>query len=73
MGCWFMCSVFTSAFDDHSSPQQSVLIVPNAIVPHTLNYLINPIHPESAAIRIASSTHYPFDERLFKAGRPSSG
>lgn len=68
-----MSSVFTSTFDDHSSQQQSVLIVPNAIVPHTSNYLINPIHPESAAIRIVSSARYPFDERFFKAGRPSSG
>jgi len=53
--------------------QTAILSVHNAIVPHTFNYLINPVHPQSAEIRIVSSVRYPFDERLFKTGRPSSG
>ncbi|HUL12388.1 MAG TPA: RES family NAD+ phosphorylase [Methylococcaceae bacterium] len=53
--------------------QAAILTVPNAIVPHTFNCLINPIHPESGEIRTVSSVRYPFDDRLFKTGTSSSG
>ena len=43
-----------------------LLSVPSAIVPHTRNYLINPLHPEAKKIKIRSYGRYPFDSRLFK-------
>ena len=48
------------------SMSTALLSVPSAIVPHTRNYLINPLHPEARKIKIRSYGHYPFDSRLFK-------
>jgi len=44
----------------------ALLTVPSAIVPHTLNYLINPTHPDIGQVKITSFGSYPFDFRLFK-------
>lgn len=44
----------------------ALLSVPSVIVPECRNILINPAHPDAAAIRIASSRAFPFDPRLFK-------
>jgi RES domain-containing protein len=44
----------------------AILSIPSAIVPHTKNYLINPLHPEAKKIKIRSYGRYPFDSRLFK-------
>jgi RES domain-containing protein len=43
-----------------------ILAVPSAIVPEEMNYLINPTHPEAAAITIVSSRPFSFDPRLLK-------
>lgn len=43
----------------------SVLLrVPSAIVPATMNCLLNPLHPRAAAFRIAETMAYPLDPRL---------
>ena len=44
----------------------ALLLVPNAIVPHTANILINPLHPDAALLRIIAMERYPFDDRLFR-------
>ena len=44
----------------------AILSVPGAIVPHTKNYLINPLHRDAKKIKIRSYGRYPFDSRLFK-------
>jgi RES domain-containing protein len=46
--------------------QTSVLVVPSAITPHALNYIINPRHRDFDKIKIVSAARYPFDVRLFK-------
>ncbi len=42
----------------------ALLRVPSAIVPHTVNYLFNPVHPDAPLFRIAEAQSYPFDHRL---------
>ncbi len=42
-----------------------VLQVPSAIVPESPNLLINPAHPEAAAITIASQRPFAVDPRLW--------
>jgi len=44
----------------------ALLAVPSAIVPHTRNYLINPVHRDIRKIKISSHGHFPFDFRLFQ-------
>ncbi|MES2278007.1 MAG: RES family NAD+ phosphorylase [Bacteroidota bacterium] len=39
--------------------------VPSAIVKAEFNYLINPLHPKAAEIKILGSEPFTFDERLF--------
>ena len=44
---------------------QSVLLrVPSAIVPHTVNFLFNPLHPDAPKFRVVSVATYPFDLRI---------
>jgi RES domain-containing protein len=43
------------------------LLVPSAIVPYTVNVLLNPLHPDSTQLRISAVDRYPFDGRLFKS------
>ena len=42
------------------------LRVPSAIVPQTINILLNPAHGKTAEFRIVEAIAYPFDERLKK-------
>ena len=44
----------------------ALLLVPSAIVPRTRNCLVNPLHPDTARLKIVSAARYPFDARLFK-------
>ena len=41
-----------------------LLAVPSAIVPETVNILLNPSHKQAAKFRIADVFSYPFDLRL---------
>jgi RES domain-containing protein len=49
-----------------SAAETALLAIPSAIVPHTHNYLMNPLHPDSQRISVLSHGSYPFDFRLFK-------
>jgi RES domain-containing protein len=53
-----------------------LLQVPSAIVPAAFNWLLNPLHPDAAAVRIGEVIRARFDPRLFgplrSAGTPSA-
>lgn len=44
--------------------QAAVLKVPSSIVPDEFNYLINPLHPDIAKIKVVKSERMRFDGRL---------
>jgi RES domain-containing protein len=44
--------------------QFPLMRIPSYIMPQAFNYLINPVHPDAAAITIAQTWRYPFDSRL---------
>ncbi len=44
--------------------ETALLRVPSAIVPAAVNWLLNPIHLESAKARVAEIVRVPFDRRL---------
>lgn len=44
-----------------SSP---LLRVPSVILPESINFILNPMHPSSADITIVDVIDFPFDERL---------
>lgn len=48
--------------------KSALLRVPSAIVPHTSNFLFNPLHRDARRFRVASVASYPFDIRI-KLGR----
>ena len=49
--------------------QTLLLQVPSAIMPHTQNYLFNPMHAEASSAKVEVET-LRLDGRLLKAGRP---
>ena len=44
--------------------EAAVLRVPSSIVPGEFNYLINPLHPAAAGIRVVKATFMTFDSRF---------
>jgi RES domain-containing protein len=46
------------------SRSSALLRVPSALVPETVNYLLNPVHPDARRFQIKKSFVYPFDVRL---------
>ncbi len=44
--------------------EAAILKVPSSIVPLEYNYLINPNHPDSAKIRVISTSKMKFDQRI---------
>jgi RES domain-containing protein len=44
----------------------ALLQVPSALVPHTSNFLLNPLHKDATRIRIASISRQGFDRRLLQ-------
>jgi RES domain-containing protein len=49
-----------------ASRRSALLKVPSFIVPESFNIMINAIHPDAAAISIASVRPFAFDERLWR-------
>jgi RES domain-containing protein len=47
-----------------SAGRQLALRVPSAILPHTYNILVNPIHREIDKVRIVSTERVPLDSRF---------
>lgn len=58
----------TKAIGDEWIASQSslALIVPSAVIPLEVNYLINPNHPDVAQLILGERIAYPFDARLTK-------
>ncbi len=48
-----------------SQAQTTLLEIPSAILPETMNILLNPLHPDAARISVLWHEAYPFDQRLF--------
>jgi len=44
----------------------ALLRVPSAIVPHTWNWLLNPLHPDAGKVRVKDVIRAPFDRRLLR-------
>jgi len=49
----------------------TMLVVPSAIVTVENNYLLNPVHPDVARIKIGKETPVLFDLRLFGSAKAS--
>ena len=49
-----------------ASRRTLLLEVPCVLVPETWNLLLNPLHPESAQLKIARIYEHPLDSRLFR-------
>ncbi|KWE48795.1 hypothetical protein WL76_23715 [Burkholderia ubonensis] len=48
----------------------ALLRVPSAVVPHAHNFLLNPLHPAVAEIRIAEIVQAPYDSRILRLIQP---
>lgn len=55
----------------------ALLRVPSAVVPREANYLVNPVHPDAARLRVGAPEPLEWDARLFgipaPAGRGRAG
>jgi RES domain-containing protein len=52
------------------SAKSAILAVPCVIVPKTVNFLINPAHPEAESIRVIQVHRHPRDFRLPAQAQP---
>jgi RES domain-containing protein len=54
------------AFGDRwlKSAQSAILCVPSMVIPHEVNYLLNPQHPEMSRVKVVSQEPFTFDPRL---------
>jgi RES domain-containing protein len=64
---WREHAEFTRGIGDAwlASLETPLARVPSAIVPHTWNYLLNPLHPDAGKLQIAEVIRERFDNRLF--------
>lgn len=65
---WTARSEITRAIGDSwlARRDSALLRVPSAIMPNVHNVLLNPLHPDSARLRIIEALEVPFDPRLFR-------
>ncbi|GEP90050.1 RES domain-containing protein [Chitinophaga terrae (ex Kim and Jung 2007)] len=42
----------------------AVLRIPSVIIPEEHNYLVNPLHPDAAQVKVSQSQPFVFDQRL---------
>ena len=49
------------------SKRTAVLQVPSSVVPHEMNVLLNPAHPDFAKLRLHAPEPFAFDPRMWKA------
>jgi RES domain-containing protein len=50
----------------YETRESAVLAVPSTIIRQEFNYLLNPLHPDFARIKVVSVEPYHFDARLWK-------
>jgi RES domain-containing protein len=69
---WKSDLVLTRELGDAWLKSQSSALtrVPSAILPDTNNYLLNPLHKDASAVKIAKSIPAHFDPRLFHRSKP---
>jgi RES domain-containing protein len=48
------------------SGRTAALQVPSSVIPHEMNVLLNPAHPDFAAIRLRAAEPFAFDPRMWK-------
>ena len=48
------------------SGRTAVLLVPSSPIPHEMNVLLNPSHPDFAKIHIRQAEPFSFDPRMWK-------
>ena len=48
------------------SGRTAVLQVPSSVIPHEMNVLLNPAHPDFAKIQIRAAEPFSFDPRMWK-------
>src|SRR3954447_22401013 len=48
------------------SGRTAVLLVPSSVIPHEMNVLLNPAHPDFAKIHVRAAEPFSFDPRLWK-------
>lgn len=46
--------------------QSALAVVPSVPAPQSLNYLLNPLHPDAGRIRVVDCAWLEYDHRLFK-------
>jgi RES domain-containing protein len=65
---WREDEVLTRSLGDQwlRENRTALIRVPSAIVPASVNWLLNPAHADNAKARIAEIIRAPFDARLFK-------
>lgn len=50
----------------------ALLVVPSFPSPFSLNYLLNPLHPDARLVRVVKVHRIEYDRRLFKVGEPDA-
>ncbi|OJA34227.1 RES family NAD+ phosphorylase [Burkholderia ubonensis] len=70
-------SVAVAEIAEHDAPAEwlqtkpsALLRVPSAVVPHAHNFLLNPLHPAVAEIRVAEILQAPYDSRILRLIQP---
>ena len=68
---WQSSPAATQSIGDNwlRSGGSAILTVPCVVVPKTVNFLINPAHPASAAIKLVQVHRHPRDTRIPAAAR----
>ena len=54
------------------SKRSAVLRVPSVVTPSEHNYLINPLHPDAAQVKVVASRPFLYDKRMSKITRSRS-
>jgi RES domain-containing protein len=62
----------TQSLGDHwlAARTSALLRVPSIPSPESWNYLLNPLHPAAARIKVAWARHISYDKRLFRLAPP---
>lgn len=59
----------TAAWGDAwlASGETALARIPSVVAPGGTNWLLNPLHPDAARVKIAGASRWPWDKRLFEA------